>query len=183
VSGFTRLDRSSRSDWMEIFAAYNEHSQSSAPLRIMDHLRSLGELRLGFPCDQLHHVLMTATLARAAKSDQETVVTALCHDLGKIISVPNHAAIGAEILKPYVSDDHYQAVLHHQEFQGRYYYSHFGFPSDLRDAYRDASWYSIAERLVDDWDMMAFDPEFTIDPLESFEHEVVAVFSAPRMIG
>ena len=182
MSGFTRLDQSSAADWQEICVAHMGHFSSVVPLRIMDHLRSLGALTLGFPCDQLQHSLMTATLARRAGADEATVVTALCHDIGKIFSVPNHAAIGAETLKPYVPDDLYQAVLHHQEFQGRYYYQYLGQPTDLREQYRDTSWYALAEALVDEWDNPAFDPEFVADPLESFEPMVVKIFSTPAMM-
>lgn len=182
MTGFTRLDQSSEADWQGICAAHMGHFSSGAPLRIMDHLRGLGGLMLGFPCDQLQHSLMTATLARRSGADEATVVTALCHDIGKSFSVPNHAAIGAEMLKPYVSDDHYQAVLHHQEFQGRYYFHHFGLPADLREQYRDTSWYALAETLVDEWDNVAFDPEFLADPLESFEPMVIKLFSTPAMM-
>jgi predicted HD phosphohydrolase len=182
MSGFRRLDQSDGVDWQQICSAHVRHYAVAGPLRIMDQLRSLGELGLGFPCDQLQHSLMTATLARAADADDETVIVALCHDIGKTFSVPNHAAIGAEILKPYVSDDHYRAVFHHQEFQGRYYFNHFGESTTMRDAYQGESWYALAEALVDEWDMPAFDPDFAADPLESFEPAVIRVFSAPRMM-
>jgi predicted HD phosphohydrolase len=125
---------------------------------------------------------MTATLARKAGADEETVVAALLHDIGKTLSVANHAAIGAELLKPYVSEDIYLAIRHHQEFQGRYYYRHLGLPTDLRDAHVGASWYGLAEKLVDEWDMIAFDPDFAVDPLESFEPALVRIFSVPRMM-
>lgn len=181
MGSYTRLDRTSAADWSGIGLAHVSHYLNGAPLRIMDQLRQLGGLALGFPCDQLQHSLMTATLARRAGADDETVVTALC-DIGKVLSVPNHAAIGAEIFRPYVSDDHYRAVLYHQHFQGAYYSAHFGMPTDLRDRYRRERWYGLAERLVDEWDMVAFDPEFSCDPLESFEPAVTRIFSTPRMM-
>jgi len=182
MTAFTRLDTSTAADWSAIAAEHAAHYRSSAPLRIMDQLRALGGLGLGFPCNQLQHSLMTATLARRAGADDETVVIALCHDVGKTLSVPNHPEIGAAVLRPYVSDDAYQAVLHHQEFQGAYYFHHFGAPTDLRERHRGASWFALCERLVDEWDMPAFDRDFTTDPLESFEPEVVRLFSQPRMM-
>lgn len=180
MKGYTKLDQTDEADWQAITAAHRDHFRSGAPPRIMDQLHGLRDLVLGFECDQLQHSLMTATLARRAAADEETVVTALCHDIGKTFSVPNHAAIGAEILKPYVSADHYQAVLHHQEFQGYYYNHHLGLPTNLRDLYRGQSWFELAEKLIDEWDMPAFDPEFPVDPLESFEPAVMRIFSAPR---
>lgn len=182
MMSFVRLDESTLADWMKIRIAHERHYGSTAPLRVIDQLRRLAELDLGFACDQLQHSLMTATLARAAGADEETVVVALCHDIGKTLSVPNHAGIGAELLKPYVSEDHYQAIMHHQEFQGRYYYNHLGLPTDLRDAHIGASWYGLAEKLVDEWDMIAFDPDFAADPLESFEPAITKIFSAPRFL-
>ena len=39
------------------------------------------------------------------------------------ISVPNHPAIAAEILKPYVRPEVYTMIRVHQDFQGRHYYA------------------------------------------------------------
>ena len=100
-------------------------------------LESLGDVTDGFATDQLTHCLQTATLAQLAGADDEVIVASLCHDIGKAISVPNHGAIAAEMLKPYVRPDVYRTILHHQDFQGRHYYNHFGMPTDLREKYRD----------------------------------------------
>ena len=40
----------------------------------------------------------------------------------------------------------------------------------------------LACKLVDDWDAPAFDPDFEVDSLESFEPEIVRVFSTPKMM-
>ena len=107
-------------------------------------------------------------------------MAALTHDLGKLFSIPNHGPIAAEMLKPYVSENIYQAVYHHQDFQGRYYYGHLGKPTNLRDRFKSEPWYDFAVKLVDDWDAPAFDPDFPLDPLESFEPEVTRIFSSPK---
>jgi len=107
-------------------------------------------------------------------------VAALCHDLGKLFSIPNHGPIAAEMLKPYVSEDVYNAVYWHQDFQGRYYFEHLGKDKEARERFRGESWYGLAEKLVDDWDAPAFDPGFDVDPLESFEPEVTRVFTNPK---
>src|SRR5919202_1661219 len=91
-------------------------------------------------------------------ADPEVVVASLCHDIGKAVSVPNHPAIAAEILKPYVRDEVYWMILAHQDFQGRHYYNYFGKDPDARDRYRGAEWFSLAERFADDWDQTSFDP-------------------------
>jgi hypothetical protein len=84
------------------------------------------------------------------------------------------------MLKPYVREDIYHAVYWHQEFQGRYYFEHLGKDPEGRARFKDESWYAFAEKLVDEWDGPAFDPDFKADPLESFEPEVTRIFSKPR---
>ena len=60
--------------------------------RVLDMLRSLGDITDGFATDQLTHCLQTATRAERAGADDEVVVASLCHDIGKAISVPDHPA-------------------------------------------------------------------------------------------
>ena len=43
-----------------------------------------------------------------------------------------------------------------------------------------ADWFGRLVRGVDDWDAPAFDPDFEVDSLESFEPEVTRVFTRPR---
>ena len=95
------------------------------------------EITDGFATDQLTHCLQTATLAERAGADDEVVVAALCHDIGKAVSVPNHPRIAAEILRPYVRDEVYKMILVHQDFQGRHYYQHFGGDPEPRETHRD----------------------------------------------
>ena len=108
-------------------------------------LESLAEISDGFITDQLTHCLQTATMAEKAGADEEMIFGALMHDVGKAISVPNHGAISAEMIKPYVRDDVYKAILNHQDFQGKHYYGHFGAPTDLRYTKYDQneSWWAL----------------------------------------
>jgi predicted HD phosphohydrolase len=124
---------------------------------------------------------MAGTLARRAGADDEEVVAALCHDIGKLFSIPNHGPIAAEMLKNYVSDEIYQAIYWHQDFQGAYYYYGFtGKDPNARARFRDEPWFSFAEKLVDEWDAPAFDPNFPADPLESFGPEIERVIGRPK---
>jgi predicted HD phosphohydrolase len=167
-------------DWAAISLAHLEHQRSEAPRQIMDNLARLGELTLGFAADQLTHSLMCATLARRSGASDEEVVAALCHDMGKLFSVPNHGPIAAEMLKPYVSEEIYQAIYWHQDFQGEHYFAFLGKDPRARDRFRQEPWYDFAAKLVDEWDAPAFDPEFAADPLESFAPEVERVFARPK---
>lgn len=181
TSTFTRMDQSTADQWAVIGAATFEH-QGRVADRVFELLRSLATITDGFAVDQLTHSLQTATLAERAGADDQLVVAALCHDIGKAISVPNHPHIAAEILRPYVRDDVYHAIDAHQDFQGRHYYHHFGGDPDARERYRDEPWFDLAERFADEWDQVAFDPDADTLPLEHFEVRVRAVFATPRSL-
>ena len=177
---FTDMKQGTREDWAHIAAEHGRHQKSMAARQIMDALARLEAIEVGFAANQLTHSLMAGTLARRAGASDEEVVAALCHDIGKLFSIPNHGAIAAEMLKPYVSEDIYHAIYWHQAFQGRYYFEHLGLDPEARERFRDESWYGFAVKLVDEWDAPAFDPGFAVDPLESFEPEVTRIFSNPK---
>jgi predicted HD phosphohydrolase len=96
------------------------------------------------------------------------------------VSVPNHPKIAAEILKPYVRPEIYEVIRAHQDFQGRHYYHHFGGDPDARDQYRDEPWFALAAQFADEWDQIAFDPDYDTLPLEHFEERVRTVFGSPH---
>src|SRR3954467_7869860 len=147
---FTRMDESTAEQWMVIGMAHAANGDRVAD-RVLMLLRSLGEIVDGFATDQLTHCLQTATLAERAGADDEVVVAALCHDVGKAVSVANHPRISAEILRPYVRDEVYKMILVHQDFQGRHYYHHFGGDPNARESHRDtltADEFALAERFA-----------------------------------
>jgi predicted HD phosphohydrolase len=145
-------------------------------LALLDSLANLVN-RVGF--NQLDHAVQTATRAELAGADDVVVVAALCHDIGKAISVPNHAAIGAEILRPYVRPEVYELVLAHRDFQ-RPYAARADELTHGRSAYRDRPWYDFAVTFVDDWDDRSHDPDYPAFPLGHFADRVRDVFAAPR---
>lgn len=177
---FTTMEAGTAEDWGHIGREHVRHQKTAAAAQIMESLARLDSIEVGFAASQLGHSLMAGTLARRDGASDEEVVAALCHDLGKLMSIPNHGAIAAEILKPYVSDDIYHAVKWHQHFQGRYYYEYMGQSPKMRDQFKDEPWFAFAEKLVDKWDAPAFDPDFPADSLASFEPEVTRVFSSPK---
>jgi len=179
ASTFTRMDQSTAEQWAVIGAETFEDQPRTAGV-VLDLLRSLEKVTVGFAVDQLTHCLQTATLAERAGADDEVVVAALCHDIGKAISMPNHPGIAAEILRPYVRSQVYEMIRVHQDFQGRHYYAHFGGDPDARQQHRatlDAETYALAERFADEWDQIAFDPAYDTLPLEHFEPLVRKVFA------
>jgi predicted HD phosphohydrolase len=180
---FTRMDESTAEQW-GVIGTESTKNQSRVADRVLGMLESLSEIVDGFATDQLTHVLQTATLAERAGADEEVVVAALCHDIGKAISVPNHPRIAAEILKPYVRDEVYKMILVHQDFQGRHYYHHFGGDPNARETHRDAltpEEFKLAEQFADEWDQIAFDPDGPTEPLSHFEPLVRKVFGQAKL--
>jgi predicted HD phosphohydrolase len=170
------MDQSTAEQWAVIGKQTFEHQDRVAE-RALGMLRSLAEITDGFAVDQLTHSLQTATLAERAGADEEVVFASLLHDVGKAVSVPNHPEIAAAILKPYVRSDVHNMIRAHQDFQGRHYYAHFGGDPDAREQYRGEPWFALAEQFADDWDQIAFDPEYDTLPLEHFEPLVRKLFS------
>jgi len=177
---FTRMDESNQEQWTQIIGASIESSGRTAE-RVLGMLHSLSEIVDGFGVDQLVHCLQTATYAEKAGADEEFVVASLCHDIGKAVSVPNHGAIAAEILKAYVRPDVYNVIRTHQDFQGKHYYEHLGLDPNAREQYRDEPWFSMGEQFADEWDQIAFDPDGETYPLEHFKPAVRRVFATGRL--
>jgi predicted HD phosphohydrolase len=175
------MDVSTREQWMEIVERTIE-AQPRVARQILDMVRGLSAISDGFSVDQMQHALQTATRAERDGADEEVIVASLLHDVGKLISVPNHPKIAAEILKSYVRYDVYCMVAYHQDFQGRYYYEHLGMDPNLREQHRGQPWYELAERFADLWDQKAFDPDYPVETLEHFEPMVAQVFSQAHSI-
>jgi predicted HD phosphohydrolase len=183
ATSFTRMDESTADQWA-VIGAETAKNQTRVADRVLGMLRSLSDITDGFATDQLTHCLQTATLAERSGADEQVVVAALCHDIGKAISVPNHPRIAAEIIKPYVRDQVYKMILVHQDFQGRHYYHHFGGDPDAREKHREAlsaEEFALAEQFADEWDQVAFDPDGPTESLEHFEPLVRKVFAQAQM--
>lgn len=176
---FTRMDASTLEQWL-VIGRETVQNQPRVADRVLGLLRSLRDVTDGFAVDQLEHALQTASRAERAGADDEVVIAALLHDVGKAISVTNHPAIAAEILKPYVRDEVYFMIVAHQDFQGQHYYAHFGRDPHARAAYADHPAFDLAARFADEWDQTAFDPAYPSFPLEHFEPRLRNLFAAPK---
>ena len=179
ATSFTRMDEGTGDHWQRIITE-TAANQPRVADRVLDMLRSLSDIVDGFAVDQLTHCLQTATRAERDGADDEVVVASLCHDVGKAVSVINHPAIAAEILKPYVREEVYWMILFHQDFQGRHYYSHLGKDPDARRQHAGHPAFDLTARFADDWDQTSFDPAYDTLPLEHFEPKVRALFAQPK---
>ncbi len=176
------MDESTAEQW-HVIGRETMHNQPRTAARVLGMLRSLAEITDGFAVDQLVHSLQTATRAERAGADKEIVVASLCHDIGKAVSVFNHPAIAAEILRPYVRAEVYWMIQVHQDFQGKHYYAHFGGDPHAREQYRNHPHFALAEQFADEWDQAAFDPDYDTLPLEHFEPLVYEVFAHQRPLS
>ncbi len=176
---FTRMDESTAEQW----AVIGTETLNNLP-RVADQFLAMLEqcatITDGFATDQLTHCLQTATLAEKAGADPEVVFASLCHDIGKIVSVFNHPAIAAEMIRPFVRDDVYNMVRVHQDFQGKHYYAHFDKDPNARVQYEGESYYDLAAQFADEWDQIAFDPDAETYPLEHFEPLIREITAVPK---
>ena len=178
---FTRMDQSTAEQWAVIGKETSEHQNRVAD-RVLGMLESLAEITDGFAVDQLTHSLQTATLAERAGADEEMIFASLCHDIGKAVSVPNHPEIAAAIIKPYVRPEVHHVIRAHQDFQGRHYYHHFGGDPDARTKYEGEPWFELAAQFADEWDQIAFDPDYDTLQLNHFEPLVRAQTARGRIL-
>ncbi len=154
------------SDWERIYKEVSEY-QSEMPLRMIQFLHKLEGCDHGFAINQFRHSLQMATRALEDGSDDELVLCALLHDVGKVMTTANHGAIIAEVLKPFISSDNYNILKYHQDFQGQYYYSIIGKDDKEYLRHKNESWFETAKKFGF-WDQSSFDPAYKEKPLEDF---------------
>lgn len=179
IESFTSMDRSTRQQWSHI-AHESMNDWATTPTRVLTQLRALEPIHGGFAVNQLIHVTQTATRAERAGADDELVVAALCHDIAKSISEPNHPAVAAALLAPFVRAEVAWTVEVHQDFQGAHYFEFIGQDPAARENHAGHPAYALAERFADEWDQTSFDPAYDTLPLEHFEPVVRRVFAEPR---
>ncbi len=173
---FTRLDQAKKSDFDVIFPNLREQ-HATLPDRVLSYLLGLKGPKLGLKIDRLEHSLQTATRAYKDNASDEKILCALLHDIGDSLAPDNHGAFAAEILKPFVSDENYNIVKYHPEFQGYFFFDKIGENPNIRDRHKGKDWFSAAHDFCELWDMPAFDPKYKSKPLEFFVPIVKKIFS------
>ena len=137
--------------------------------QVLALLSSLGAVQDGGEISELEHALQVATRAERAGADEDVVLAALMHDIGKVFGDAGHAAVSAEVLAPHVRPEVVEVVRHHGAFTARHWTRFADGQPDPRDQFVAAPWFELACRFVDEWDMQSFDPAYDSDPLEQFE--------------
>jgi predicted HD phosphohydrolase len=171
---YTRMDRMSAQDALQLGG-----TASSFPVDyLLSQLALLkNEDPLGAAVDRYTHSLQTATRCLSDGSDTETVVCALLHDIGDVLAPDNHAEFAASILRPYVSEQNWWVIKHHDIFQGYYYFHYLEKDRRLRDHYRTSPYFGACVRFCQRWDQVSFDPTYPTEPLDTFLPMVREVFA------
>jgi predicted HD phosphohydrolase len=167
-TSFRSFEESTAEDWALISPQLNV-TQSLVPEHVLEQLRHLKTDHGGFPVDRLEHSLQTATRADRDGRDEEYVLCALLHDIGDTLAPFNHPAIGAAVVKPFVSEANHWMVEHHGIFQGYYFWQHIGLDRNAREAYRDSPFFDYTAEFCAKYDQVAFDADYKSEPLEYFE--------------
>lgn len=176
-TSFKSFEQSTKEDWALILPQLAV-TQSLVPDRVLEQLRHLRNDHGGFPVDRLEHSLQTATRAERDGRDVEYVLCALLHDIGDNLSPYNHPAIGAAIVKPFVSPANHWMVEHHGIFQGYFFWQHIGLDQNAREAYRDSPYFDYTAEFCAKYDQVAFDSDYKSEPLEHFEPMIRSVLGS-----
>lgn len=178
IVGFRRMEDGTREDY-ELLARYEREYVRELPGRILAALKQLEHALGGYPVTRYEHSLQTATRALRDGADDELVVAALVHDIGDDLAPFNHSQIAAAILRPYVRAEVTWIVEHHGLFQSYYFAHHLGADRHGRERYRDHPWYESCARFCALWDQTSFDPDYSSEPLATFEPLVERIFTRP----
>lgn len=163
---FTRLEDGTTEDYRSL-EAFDRALNERLPNAIVTLFKTTHR-DTGYPVSPMEHALQTATRAYRDRADDELVVAALFHDIGDLIAPDNHARVGAEILRPYVSERTHWVLAHHAIFQGYYYWHHIGRNRNEREKYREHPHFEACADFCARWDQVSFDPAYDTMPLEAF---------------
>ena len=174
---FTAMKDGSKEDY-ELLEKLEKPFLALTADRVLDEMRRAGEATLeGYKITRLDHGLQSATRAMRAGADIDWVVGALLHDVGDGLAPQNHDRMSAEVIRPFVRWEVSWTVEHHGIFQTLYYGHHYGWDRNARDRYRDHPLFETCAAFCEHWDQSSFDPDYPMEPLETFEPMVRDVFS------
>jgi len=172
---FTAMEHASRADYDLVFEHDAQNIAHQAD-RIIGWLRMM-DGDSPYQVSRLEHCLQTATRAEQDGADEETVVCALLHDIGDVLSPANHSQVAAALLRPYVSEKNYWIVLNHGLFQGYYWMHFYDQDRDTRDKLMNNPHYQACVEFCARWDQVSFDPLFESKPLEYFAPMIGRLFA------
>ena len=174
---FTRMKDGTREEYLMLHELEKPFQAGTADRLLRELARQGEETLAGYRLTRLDHALQAATRARRDGADIDWVVAALLHDIGDGLAPQNHDRFAAEILRPFLRQEATWVVEHHGTFQMVYYAHHYGWDRELRQKYADSPYYQACVDFCERWDQSSFDPDYPIDPLESFAAQLREVFA------
>lgn len=178
IVSFRQMKDGTRADYL-LLQKLEQPYVAALPERILGMLARLEHGYGGYAVSRLEHSLQAATRAHADGADEELVVAALVHDIGDDLAPCNHAALAAEILRPYVRAEVTWIVEQHGVFQMYYYAHHLGGDRNARQRFKSHPWYHACASFCARWDQSSFDPDYPSQPLSFFEPMVRRIFTRP----
>ena len=175
---FRRMEDGTREDYELLERAERDYVRG-LPDRLLAALCKLDQSLPGYPVSRLSHSVEAATRALKDGADDELIVAALIHDVGDDLAPYNHAEIAAGIIRPYVRPEVTWIVEQHGLFQTYYYAHHSGRDRNAREKFRSHPWYQACKDFCANWDQCSFDPDYSSEPLSTFEPILREIFSRP----
>ncbi len=175
---FSKMEDGTAEEYAFLETLYTKCSHD-LPDRVIGFLKQMQGDRLGYQIDRYDHSLQSATRAERDGADEETIVCALLHDIGDVLSPDNHSQVVAAILQPFISERNFWILKHHGLFQGYYYFHHINKDRNIREKFKDHHFYQACVDFCFKWDQCSFDPNYDNLPLEHFEPMVRRVMSEP----
>ena len=152
------MDYGTKEDY-DLIAIHDSENERSLANRVIEWLK-LMDGDSPYQISRLQHCLQTATRAEQDGADTETIVCALLHDIGDVISPVNHSQASAAILRPYISEKNYWIVKHHGIFQGYYFFEYVGLDKNLRDQFKGHEHWNDCLEFCAKYDQNSFDPKY-----------------------
>merc|ERR1712227_606909 len=180
MSSFTNLIETTVENSSDYLQQFSEQTQPARlAQRLFELLESVKGIEPKNPVDLFEHGVQSATRAFRDGEDTETVVCALFHDVGELLSPACHGEIAASILRPFISEKNYWILQHHEIFQTYYYGKAWNVDPDLREEFSSSPYYEDCIKFCQEYDQTAFDPQYeNMSPAE-FYPMVLEVFSRP----
>ena len=169
------MDQGTKEDY-DLVAIHDSVNERNLSKRVIHWLQMM-DGDSPYQISRLQHSLQTATRAEEDGADVETIVCALLHDIGDVISPSNHSQASAALLRPYINEKNYWIVLHHGLFQGYYWMHHYDEDRDSRNRYKDHPYYQDCIDFCSKWDQKSFDPNYKTKSLEYFIPMIKKIFS------
>ena len=174
---FTAMKDGTREEY-ELLARLEKPYLSLTADRVLGELKRASEATLkGYKITRLEHGLHSGTRALRDGADLDWVVGALLHDIGDGLAPQNHDKMSAEVIRPFVRWDVAWTVEHHGIFQMLYYGHHYGWDRNAREQFRHHPVFNNCAEFCERWDQSSFDPDYPMEPIDTFEPMVREVFS------